>query len=214
LIKSEVILSNIFTYKIMKVDRSGQAAIISDREYVKIFEAIESPKHRLLLAIARYTGERWGAIVQLRREDVFNGSKPREHITFRACTRKASPSGARHTRQVPVHPRLREILQGYSLNLNHSWLFTPLTGAHAHTDRPMTFRAADLMFRSAIEKAGMADRGFSTHSTRRTFITRMWERGCDLHTISLVTGHRSLQNVVRYIDSADPNRIRNAIALL
>lgn len=198
----------------MKVDRHGQAAIISDADYIKIRRSITSQlsgrKYRLLLDIARYTGERWGALCQLRVEDVFDElGQPRSHIVFRARTRKASPDGKKRTRTVPVHPHLQEILEGYQPPTGSEWLFESRT----RPGMPITLRAADLFFRGTVERAGLGHKGYSTHSTRRTFITRLWERGVDLHTIQLTTGHQDLKSLVRYIE-ADPDRVSKALALL
>ncbi|MBW4568574.1 MAG: tyrosine-type recombinase/integrase [Tolypothrix carrinoi HA7290-LM1] len=32
----------------------------------------------------------------------------------------------------------------------------------------------------------------SSHSTRRTFITELHKRGCDIYTIQQITGHKDL----------------------
>lgn len=192
----------------MKIQRHGQAAIISDGDYAKIRKRL-SPKYQLLLDIARYTGERWGAIIQLRVEDVFNAKgEPKEWITFRAATRKASTKGKRKTRQVPLHPQLKELLQKHPLPQG-AWLFPSerIEGQH------IILRAADAAFRKAVEIAGLNHKGYSTHSTRRTFITRLWEKGVDIHTIQLTTGHHDIKMVANYIQ-ADPERIRSAISVL
>ena len=164
----------------------------------------------MLLDIARYTGERWGALVQLGINDIYDESwSPLVWITFRASTRKAAPGGKRTTRQVPTHPQLLELLVGYRPNEVSGWLFPSRVDSSNH----ITLRAADLMFRGAVAECGLAHKGYSTHSTRRTFITRLWESGVDLHTIQLLTGHSDTKSLVRYID-ADPERIKKALALL
>lgn len=194
----------------MKVDRHGQGAIISDPDYQKIRKALRSKKYRLLLDIARFTGERWGAIVQLGVSDVYDESwKPRDMITFRACTRKADPNGRRKTRSCPVHPQLKELLEAYRPADASGWLFPSRVDLSEH----ITLRAADLMLRGALVKAVLDHKGICTHSTRRTFITRLWEQGVDLHTIQLLTGHHDTKSLVRYIE-ADPERIKKALALL
>lgn len=194
----------------MKVNGHGQAAIISDADYQKIRKSTTDKKYRLLLDIARYTGERWGALVQLGINDVYDENwHPRSTITFRAQTRKAAPSGKRTTRQVPIHPQLMELLEGYRPENASGWLFPSRIDYSSH----ITLRAADLMFRAAVEASSLGHKGYSTHSTRRTFITRLWEQGVDLHTIQLLTGHSDTKSLVRYIE-ADPERIKKAIALL
>ena len=107
-----------------------------------------------------------------------------------------------------MHPQLKEILEGYPTQ-GSKWLFeSPIIRG-----QPITLRAADLMFRAAVDLAGLTDKGFSTHSTRRTFITTLYERGVDIHMIQRITGHSDLKSLIRYID-INPDRISKAIAVL
>ena len=193
----------------MKTDGCGQSAIISDLDYVKIRRSM-NPKYQLLLDVARYTGERWGAIVQLSVSDCFDADwNPKEKITFKACTRKANTKGKRETRCCPTHPQLHEKLAAYRHKETSSWLFP----SPWNPSEPITLKAADLVFRRAIAEANLADKGYSTHSTRRTFITELWKKGVDIYTIQLITGHKDLKSLTRYIE-ADPARINRAIAVL
>jgi integrase/recombinase XerD len=194
----------------VKNNRNGKAAIISDADYSKIRKSLKSRKYRLLLDIARFTGERWGAILQLLVTDVIDDyGNVRSHITFRAATRKATSRGERRTRQVAVHPELLESFESNPPRKSQVWLFeSPM-----NPTEPITLRAADLMFRAALKRSRLDSKGYSTHSTRRTFITRLWERGVDLHTIQLTTGHQDLKSLVGYVE-ADPDRVSRAIALL
>ncbi|MBD2354753.1 site-specific integrase [Tolypothrix sp. FACHB-123] len=193
----------------MKNNRNGQSAIITDSDYSKIRKQIKSRKYKLLLDLGWYTGERWGALVQLQICDVFDDDgKPREFINFRARTRKATPDGKRKTRQVPVHPILRETLASYKPENDSVWLFPDREG-----NEPITLRWADMILRSAVDKAGLSAKGISTHSTRRTFITKLAKRGVGLATIKKATGHTDLKVLSRYIEVSDDD-VKEAIASL
>ncbi|MHC5673432.1 tyrosine-type recombinase/integrase [Nostoc sp.] len=192
----------------MKINRNGQSAILTESDYSKIRNKIKSQKYKILLDLAWYTGERWGALVKLQVEDVYLDRKPREYITFRSRTRKASPDGKRQTRQVPVHPVLAQSLPTYQPGINSVYLFADRSG-----DKPITLRWADMILRSAVEKAGLTAKGISTHSTRRTFITTLAKRGVSLATIKKATGHTDLKVLSRYIDVTDDD-VKNAIATL
>jgi len=192
-----------------KVNRNGKSAIVSDADYSRIRKYLLHEQHRLVWDIAKYTGERWGAILQLRVEDVYDSlGRPREEITFRACTRKKSPDGQQKTRQVPLHSHLRDRLEAYKTPAAE-WLFpSPLD-----PDKPLTLRAGDLAPRRAVALAGLESKGISTHSTRRTFITRLHSAGVDLYTIQKITGHQDLKALSHYVEiSAD--RVKTAIAVL
>ncbi|WP_414579600.1 tyrosine-type recombinase/integrase [Anabaena sp. CCY 9402-a] len=192
----------------MKNNRNGQAAILTDNDYSKIRKQIKSKKYKLLLDIAWYTGERWGAIVKLQLADVYNSDgTPRELINFRARTRKATPDGKRKTRQVPVHGVLSECLSSYQPS-ESTWLFPDRTG-----ESPISLRWADMILRHAVDQAGLSAKGISTHSTRRSFITKLAKRGVSLSTIKKATGHTDLKVLSRYIEVTDDD-VKEAIATL
>ena len=187
----------------MKRNRNGKAAIFSDKEWAKLMRRTScNPKYALLLQIAYYTGERWGAILQLRREDI-----SADEITFRAATRKASPDGKRRTRQVPIHPKLKEAIAAYK-ELPPEGLIFP---SPSDPDRPLLFQTAYRFLQRHLEACGLI--GFSTHSTRRTFITKIHYGGGDLKTLQSLTGHKSIQVLSGYIEE-DPDRQRAALLLL
>lgn len=192
----------------MKNLRHGQAALLTDLECTKIRKQLKNP-HRLIWDIARWTGERWGAVLQLHVSDVFLSSgQPRAEITFRARTRKASPDGRRATRQVPIHPVLHEILLAHK-PCQEGYLFpSPRDGF-----KPLTLRAADAALRIAVDAAGLAHKGISSHSTRVSFITNLHSRGISLRTIQQLTGHKDLKVLSGYVlVSAD--QAKQAIAVL
>ncbi|MEH2400516.1 tyrosine-type recombinase/integrase [Nostoc sp.] len=202
----------------MKNDKEGQSAVLTNAECSKIRNQIKSRKYKLLFDLACYTGERWGAIVKLRIADVYSeDGTPREYINFRARTRKASPNrnpkAGNHTpkrknRQVPVHPVLKEILLSYKPESDNTWVFPNRSG-----DKPISFRWADAILRTAVEKAGLSAKGISTHSTRRTFITNLANKGINLAMIKKITGHTDLKVLSLYIEISDDD-IKNAIATL
>lgn len=187
-----------------KNNRFGQAEILSDSDYARIFKQISNPSHRLLLSIARFTGERWGAIVQLRVRDCYDESThrtPQTEITFRASTRPASPYLTRTTRQVPVHPLLRDELERFH-RPGSDWLWPRARFPSKH----VTFQAADRWFRLAVARAGLEARGIATHSTRRTLITNLSSSGVSLPVLRKITGHLRDRVLLRYIE-VDPAQV-------
>ncbi|MBN3926112.1 site-specific integrase [Nostoc sp. NMS4] len=201
----------------MKNDREGQAAVLTNADYSKIRTQIRSRKYKLLFDLGWYTGERWGALVKLRVADVYNeDGTPREYINFRARTRKAKPNtkrssqdpAKRKNRQVPVHPVLKEILLSYKPESDYPWLFPGREGVE-----PIGLRWADAILRAAVQKAGLSSKGISTHSTRRSFITNLANKGISLAMIKKITGHTDLKVLSAYIEVSDDD-VRNAIATL
>lgn len=195
---------------ILKNNRSGQAEILNDAELDRIARNLKSREHKLFFAIARYTGERFGAICQLKTGDVYDefGNALKE-INFRANTRKASPDGKKQSRQVPIIDRFRDALVAYHPKScdRDAWLFpSPIKDGQS-----ITWSAADKWFRAATAAAGMEHRGISGHSLRRSFITKLYDAGIDLHAIQQITGHKSLAVLQKYIGT-NPRKIRDALS--
>ncbi len=177
-----------------KNNRSGQSTIISDLDYRKIRKHLNN-RQQLSADIGWYTGERWGAIVQLLVTDVYadpSKSIPHNAITFRASTRKGSPDGRRTTRQVPIHPQLEQYLLAFKPN-SSGWLFPCRLGGDEH----LSFHGAAWALGQAIVKSRLDGKGISTHSTRRSFITHLHEKGADIKIIQEITGHSDLKSCTR-----------------
>ena len=192
----------------MKKNRVGKAAIFEDREIRKIRESF-SQFHRAIFEIALFTGERMGAIVQLRVDDVYSDPTTRklhQEVTFTARTRKARPDGSRETRQIPIQPDLRSFLQSYQPP-RCGYLFPGKNGEH------ITYNAVYDYWSKKFSYLGLDHRGFSTHSTRRWFITQLARNGIDIKTIQAITGHSNINVLMGYVD-ASPDRIKNAMATL
>ncbi|NJN13172.1 MAG: phage integrase family protein [Richelia sp. RM1_1_1] len=192
----------------MKNNGFGQSAVISYEEYIKIRKQYANSKHKLIFDVGWYTGERWGCILQLRVDDVFNvDGGVKEIITFRARTRKASPQGVKLTRQLPVSKNLKEILSSYCLQGVSEWLFPG-----SELGKHVTLRTCDYFLRDAVSKAGLTHRGISTHSTRRSFVTRLARQGTDIKTLQHITGHQDVRSLMRYVDVSE-DRIKGALEL-
>ncbi len=196
----------------MKLNREGKATIISREHYHKISNNFKSETHRLLFHIAMLTGERWGAICQLKVENVYQDPLnriPKTHIFYPAEIRKASRDGKRYSRQVKVSPQLETFLKAYQPPLDPKyggWLFpSPIC-----MGKPITRRGADRCLREALKKASLDHLGISTHSTRRTFITNLHKQGASIAELKAITGHRSTQALLQYIE-VDSQRIENLV---
>jgi integrase/recombinase XerD len=187
----------------MKLDHHGKATPIKFAEYQKLRDGFLLDSHRLILDIAYYTGERWGAILRLQVADVYLdpiSRTPHEEITFRKETRKDDT-----TRQCPISKFLRLRLCWYQPP-HDGYLFPSPQIALAH----LSDRAADAALRRAMKRSGLKGLGYSTHSTRRGLINRMHEAGISIKVIQNITGHKSLAVLSGYIDVSESQR-RNAI---
>jgi integrase len=113
-------------------------------------------------------------------------------------------------RRIPLHADLRYAL----VDLRHD---EPGDGSVIRSERgqPMTARSVVNWFAAAYRTLNLA--GCSSHSGRRTFITRaarlVHQAGGSLRDVQLLAGHQSIQTTQRYIDG-DTDAQRRLVALI
>lgn len=188
----------------MKNNKKGKAALWTPEIIRKMRANLIAPNQRLIFEISLYTGERMGAITQLRVEDVYDqNSKTLDTITFAPRTRKSTKHGLAATRQVAVHPDLKFYLDNYFPKGNDGYLF-PSGETH------LTVRAVDIYWRKILNRLGL--KGFSTHSSRRWVINQLRSSGIEIVTIAETMG-MNINTVRHYLDD-DPVECQRAIATL
>jgi integrase/recombinase XerD len=192
----------------MKHNREGKATVITNDDYLKIRSCLTHP-YQCIWDIAWYTGERWGAILQLKKENVYeHNNKPMTEITFSSSTRKKVSGSQSQTRQVYIHPALKESLKAYLIP--QSSLMFP---SKKNPEIPISMRLADFHLREVLRRLKWQNRGISTHSTRRSFITSLAHSNIPITEIQAITGHSSIEVVAGYIAS-DPATQKKAILTL
>ena len=114
-------------------------------------------------------------------------------------------------RVIPIHTDLREAL--VQLRAVHSGI----TGAVIRSERGGSMRPIAIVcwFAKAYRAIGLT--GCSSHSGRRTFITRaarlVHRTGGSLRDVQVLAGHRSLLTTQRYIDG-DTDSQRQLVAMI
>jgi integrase/recombinase XerD len=188
-----------------KNNRRGQAAIWTPQVIKQMRHHLKSPQQRLIFEISLYTGERMGAITQLKVRDVFDqNGKLLGTITFAGSCRKSTKHGVAATRQVAVHPDLAYHLEKYGAP-NNGYLF-PTKSSSGH----ISYDAVDRYWRKIFNDLGIS--GYSTHSSRRWVINSMRKAGVAIVTIAEAMG-MNINTVRHYLDH-DPADCARAIATL
>lgn len=164
----------------MKHHRNGQASVLNESQLESILELL-SPTMRGVFALCYYTSCRISEALQLEARDLIG-----EAIVFRAVTTKT-----KQTREVKMPTKLKQILAQTELPTS-GYLFPGRLGGH------LSRQAADLALRNACQELGW--QGISTHSFRRTGITKLHEAGVPLRRIQARTGHVSLGNLALYVE--------------
>lgn len=181
----------------MKSQRNGQAKILTDSEIEAIFSLL-NPRDRAVFAVCLYTGCRISEALSIRFSDISGGV-----ITLR----KNSTKGKRGSRSLPISPNLEKILNDYLRITSPGEFLFP----GRFDGNPLTTAAADLALRQACDRLGF--KGISTHSFRRTALTRMHAAGVPLRTIQKISGHSSLAALAFYLEVSEEN-IRDAVRFI
>ena len=188
----------------MKIDRHGQAKILTPEEIQLLFsEGLVTPRDRALFGICLYGATRIRESCSLRTADVFDRKgKPRSDLIIR----KENTKGKLATRTLPIIEELRSLLVDYYPQPRTWFLFPGRHGkGHIHPD------SAYQILKSVCNQLDLE--GISTHSFRRTALTQMSNAGIPLRVIQKISGHHSLEVLQEYLE-VSPEQVRGAASSL
>jgi integrase len=187
-----------------------QAKILSDqqtRSLLVFASASRNPRrNKLILLLSLKAGLRAGEIAKLTWDMVVGPTGEIGHVIELRDSAAKKKSG----RLIPIHPSLRAALAAWRK-------VTTGTGPVIQSERggPMTPVSIVNWFAIAYRAVGLA--GCSSHSGRRTFITRaarlVHKAGGSLRDVQLLAGHRSIQTTQRYIDG-DSDAQRKLVSMI
>jgi integrase len=178
----------------------------NDRRTLFASTTRNSIRNRVLVLLSLKAGLRAGEIANLTWPMVLDPSgniaaviELRDH----AAKKKAG-------RLIAMHPDLRDALAAWR---DATVAVGPVV--RSERSRPMTPVSIVNWFSGAYRQLGLA--GCSSHSGRRTFITRaarlVHKAGGSLRDVQILAGHRSIQTTQRYIDG-DTDAQRRLVALI
>ena len=163
-------------------------------------------RNKLIVLLSVKAGLRAGEIAGLTWDMVLDPTgEVGQAIELHDCVAKKN-SG----RRIPINPTLQTALTAWSL-------LTGSLGPVIRSERgdAMTPTGIVNWFALAYRAVGVA--GCSSHSGRRTFITRaarlVHKAGGSLRDVQLLAGHRSIQTTQRYIDG-DTDVQRKLVAMI
>jgi integrase len=187
-----------------------QAKVLSDDQVKSLLAFCQITRHpvrnQALVLLSVKAGLRAGEIANLTWDMLVGPAGAVEPaLELRDC---AAKNGA--GRRIPLHPQLRQALVELRLEICGDG---PVV--RSERGRPMTARSIVNWFADAYRALDLA--GCSSHSGRRTFITRaarlVHRAGGSLRDVQLLAGHRSIQTTQRYIDG-DTDAQRRLVAML
>jgi integrase len=168
-------------------------------EEVDRFEARHpiGTKARLAMALMLYTGQRRSDIVLFGKQHVTKGV-----LRF---TQQKNRNKKPVTLEIPIHPKLREIIDATQCG--------DLTFLVTEFHKGFTANGFGNYFRRRCNEAGLPH--CSAHGLRKVAATRMADRGASEKQIMSITGHTTSKEVARYTKAANQKRLaRESIDML
>jgi integrase/recombinase XerD len=194
-----------------KKTMAKQAKILNNTEVRKVLDYVATRKHslrnRALVMMMFNTGMRVSEVASLRIRDVLDGeSNIKNEIRLLAENTKTHEA-----RTVFVNEKLRRELQQYAkllVNTNPNCKFF-----YSQKRDSDGFSASTLCqhFHYLYKRVGLD--GASSHSSRRTFITTLANKGIGVRVIMGLSGHKALSSVQCYID-CNSELMRNAVEMV
>jgi len=189
---------------------SKQAKTLTTEELRRVLDYTATRKHsirnRALVTCSFLSGMRVGELSSLTYADVVDSEgKVRDEIRL-----KAENTKTKEARIVFVNAKLKKELQQYA-NV-YKPADTQLKFFYSQKRKSNGYNANTLtqFFHYLYKKAGVF--GASSHSGRRTFITKLANQGVSVRVLASLAGHRNISTTQAYIDVNDDMK-RKAVEL-
>lgn len=187
-----------------------QARVLTDKELRAVLKCTKlvrySERSRLMVMLSYCAGLRACEIAALRVCDVLgSGGEVKHTVLLEQWQTKG-----KYRQQVMVSDKLRKEI---SLFCAAQGLNSPTTAPLLRSQKGGAFTSQTIqhIFRKLYEQAGLD--GASSHSGRRTMLTKLAEKGVHARIIQQIARHSSLATTQRYIE-VSPHLLRNAMELI
>jgi len=167
--------------KAPKLEKNLPTVLTKD-EIKKLLNAVENPKHRLLIEFMYSSGLRVSECVSLKIDD----------LDFSEKMGKIRHGKGNKERYIILSDNLIQHLNEYLKNKkdNSAFIFSI-------KNRPITIRQAQKVVKETAKKAGIRKRVFC-HALRSSFATHLLEAGTDIRVIQELLGHSNLATTQIY----------------
>ena len=190
----------------MKINRYGQAKVLDSQELDLVINYLPSKFHQVLALTLRNTGARISEVIQLTWRDV-----EKESILFPKTIVKRKLKSREIFISESFYKCLMDWKQEWTLfkgrePLPEDYIFYGrFNGTHIQS-RSFMYALESAFKRAQIKKG-------STHSFRRSMLSKLHKNNIPLNVIKSLSGHSNLQTLSLYLQVDDDDK-RNAIAHL
>ena len=198
----------------------SQAKTLTPAEVRRVMDFIATRPHaarnRAMLLMTHQAGMRVGEVAALRIGDVLGADGTvMEEIALSAAQTKGN-----HSRTVLVPKKLQDELTAYlqqRFGLENLLAVTltdtqrALFPTQKNPKRGFTANTLCQLFHKLYKDARMT--GATSHSGRRTFITRLADKGVGVRVLMALAGHKSIATTQRYIE-LNPTVMKAAVELI
>jgi len=186
-----------------------QARVMTDKELKQVLnynDACErhAARNRLMLLMTHLAGMRIGEVVAVRVCDVVTEEmKPKTEIRLSAQQTKG-----RRARTVFVSTRLQREITKYLRASNTRYSERALF--RTQKSRAFTANTATQLLQRIYARAGIV--GATSHSGRRSYLTKLADKGVSVFVLAQLAGHQHVSTTQRYVSVSD-TQLRNAAEL-
>lgn len=187
--------------KKIKPKKKGGFHRWTDAEVAKFAERhAVGTKARLAMTLGLYTGQARQDVILMGEQHIIRVYDPEQdrEIEVLPWVRKKTEDRSDEPveLEIPVHPELRRIID--AAPSKHLTFIVNELGA------PFTAAGFGNWFRDRCDEAGLPHCSF--HGLRKAAATRLIDAGCDVVEAAAITGHASLKELQRYIETRDRKR--------
>lgn len=193
LVENDVLPADILQKKIrLKLPEVLPRAIPTE-DIEPILRAITRVRDRALILLLLHTGMRIGELLKVKMADII---LPERKILLYLGEKNL------HGRTVFYSTAAEEELNKWLAmrDTTSEYLF------YGHAGKELSYVAAWMIMKDAVQKAGLEGKGYSLHSLRHTFATNMLNAGLRLEVLQQLLGHLTIDITLRYARISDVTR--------
>lgn len=202
------------------VNAMSQARVLTERELRKVLAHCSTQPHaarnRAMLLCTHMAGMRVGEVASLRICDVLGA----DGTVLEEISLSAHQTKGNHSRTVLVPKKLRDELTTYLqlrfgisnlLAVTYTDTQRALFPTQKNPKRGFTANTLCQLFHKIYKDTHMT--GATSHSGRRTFITKLADKGVGVRVLMALAGHKSIATTQRYIE-LNPTVMKAAVELI